>query len=155
MCILCTYIWYMYDTSSVNTPHGRVGKGPGDLYSWVTQTSLSSFWLIAWNSSFINLTVGQIHHPFQSHAKSNFYQWTIGELQVIHNVVRQRLIGLKNFKSKRTWDLRKYSPNASTETLTSGWNLRYARLSYLLFNDIVTVDSNSNFGLTFLTNCYP
>ena len=69
MCILCTYVRFMYDTSSVNTPHGRVGNGPGDLYIWVTQTSSSSFWLIAWQSSLINLTVGPIHHPFQSHAK--------------------------------------------------------------------------------------
>ena len=87
--------------------------------------------------------------------KIYLYQWTTGELQVIQRLVMQRLIGLKNFKSERYWNSRKYLPNASTETLTSGWNLRYARLSYLLFIDVVIVDSKSNFGLTFSTNFCP
>ena len=145
----------MYDTSSVNTPHGRVGNGPGDLYSWVTQTSTSSFRLIAWNFAFLNLTVGQIHHPFQSHAKIYLYQWTTGDLQVTQRLVMQRLIGLKNFKSKRHWNSRKYLPNVPTVTLTSGWNLRYARHSYLLSSDVVILDNKSNFGPTFLTNFCP
>ena len=87
--------------------------------------------------------------------KLYLYQWTTGELQVIHDVVLQRLIGLKNFKSMRDWNLRKYSPNVPTETLTSGWNLRYARHSYLLFSDVIIMDKNSNFDLTSLTNFCP
>ena len=79
MCILCTYVWFMYDTSSVNTPHGRVGNGPGDLYIWVTQTSSSSFWLIALKSSLINFDCRTNTSSFSVSCKNQIFTDEIPE----------------------------------------------------------------------------
>ena len=145
----------MYDTSSVNTPHGRVGNGPGDLYIWVTQTSSSSFWLIALKSSLINFDCRTNTSSFSVSCKnSNLYRWSTGELQVIHDKVSTTSYRTEELQVHAYLNIENIRPNVSTETLTSGWNLRYARLSCLLLNERVIRNSMPNSDSFALTNLY-
>ena len=86
--------------------------------------------------------------------KSNLYRWNTGELQVIHDKVSTTSYRTEELQVHACLNIENIRPNASTETLTSGWNLRYARLSCFLLNEIVIQDSMPNSDLYALTNLY-